>query len=45
MNAAIIDGKIINETIKLKFWACEHVPLKRYWRKKMEKLKKLEKKV
>ena len=44
MNAAIIDGKIIIETIKLKFWACQHVRLKRYWRKKRwKKLKKLSK--
>ena len=40
MNAAIIDGKIIIETIKLKNWACEHVRVKTYWRKKMEKIKK-----
>ena len=46
MNAAIIDRKIINETIKFKFWACEHVRLKRYWRKKDGKnVKKLEKKL
>ena len=30
MNAAIIDGKIHIETIKLKISACEHVRLKRY---------------
>ena len=37
MNAAIIDGKIIIiEIIKLKIWASEHVPLKRYWRIKIE---------
>ena len=45
MNAAIIDGKIIIETIKLKNWACEHVRLKRSWRKKMEKMKKNLKKI
>ena len=32
-----IDGKIIIETRNLKFWAFEHVRLKRYWRNKMEK--------
>ena len=45
MNAAIIDGKIIIENIKLKNWACEHVRMKRYWRKKEgKKCKKNEKK-
>ena len=46
MNAAKIDGKIINVTIKFKFWACEHVRLKRYWRKKDgKKVKKIRKKI
>ena len=40
MNAAIIDGKIIIETIKLKNWACEHVRMKRYWRKNGKKGRK-----
>ena len=31
------EGKIICETIKLKIWGSEHVPLKRYWRNNLEK--------
>ena len=46
MNAAIIDGKIIIETIKFKFWACAHVRLKRYWREKRWKnVKKIRTKI
>ena len=37
MNVPIIAVKIISVTRKLKIWACDHVPLKRYWRNIMEK--------
>ena len=37
MYCAIIDGKIIFQTINLKIWPWEHVPLKRYSRNKMGK--------
>ena len=56
MKAAIIDGKIIIETITMKFWAFEQVRLKRYWRKtdgknvkkcikKLKKFRKIKKKL